>query len=109
MLLGIVVYAALRNLAQATIKPLWFDELLTQVMTRQSSLSALWSALKTAADSNPPGFYLIEGAAVAFPVNEHIAYRLVSIVAFSFTLICLYWIVERRSGPCAHSSVPPCS
>lgn len=99
VLLGIVVYAALRNLAQATIKPLWFDELITQVMTRQSSLSALWSALKSAADSNPPGFYLIERAAVALPLNEHIAYRLASVVAFSFTLICLYWLVERRSGP----------
>jgi hypothetical protein len=94
-----VVYAALRNLAQATIKPLWFDELLTEVLSRKSGLSALWTALKTAVDGNPPPFYLIERAAAALPINEHIAYRLPSILAFSATLICLYFFVERRSGP----------
>jgi len=94
-----VVYAALRNLAQATIKPLWFDELLTQVMARQPGLSALWRALKTAADGNPPPFYLIERVVAALPINEHIAYRLPSILAFSAILICLYFFVERRSGP----------
>src|SRR5579862_3054479 len=48
-LIGIVVYAALRNLAEAATKPLWFDELITQVMSRQPNFSALWAALKTAA------------------------------------------------------------
>lgn len=99
VLIGIVVYAALRNLAEAATKPLWFDELITQVMSRQPSISALWRALKTAADRNPPPFYLIERVGAAFPVNEHIAYRLPSIAAFPVTLICLYFFVERRSGP----------
>lgn len=99
VLLGIVFYAGFRNLFQARIKPLWFDELLTELMARQPNVSALWKGLKTAVDGMPPPFYLIERLAGSLPINEHIAYRLLSIVAFSFTVICVYFFVEHRHGP----------
>ncbi len=98
VLLVAVVYAAFRNLAQATIKPFWLDEILTVVIAQQHGIAAIWRALGTAADGNPPPFYMIERAAAAFPFNEHIAFRLPSIIAFSVTLVCLYFFVERRSG-----------
>lgn len=99
VLIAMVVYAAVRNLAEATIKPLWFDELLTEVVSRQPGISGVWRALKTAVDGHPPPFYLIERVASGLAFNEHIAYRLPSILAFSCTLICLYVFVARRNGP----------
>ncbi len=105
ILLGLLTYGVIRTLARATIKHLWFDELLTQVMARQHGITALWRALKTASDGAPPPFYvpfyLMDRLAAAIPINEHIAYRLPSIVAFSLTLLCLYRFVEWRSGPAA--------
>jgi hypothetical protein len=99
VLIGIVVYAALRNLIQAPTKTLWFDELLTELISSERGVSGVWKALKTAVDSNPPPFYLIEKLAGALSHNELVAYRLPSIVAFSFTLMCVYAFVRRRSGP----------
>ena len=105
VLLGLLAYGVIRCIARATIKPLWFDELLTQVMARQHGITALWRALKTTADGAPPPFYfpfyLMDRLSAAIPINEHIAYRLPSIVAFSLTLLCLYRFVEWRSGPAA--------
>jgi hypothetical protein len=99
VLLAIVVYAALRSLAFATVKPIWFDEILTEVISRQGGIRAIWRAVKISTDGQPPPFYMIEHVAGSFPLNEHIAYRLPSIIAFSITLVCLYFFVKRRSGP----------
>ncbi len=94
-----VVYAAFRNLAEAATKPLWFDELLTQLLSREPGVSALWNALKTGVDGMPPGFYLIERVLGKAPINEQIAYRIPSIMALSVTLLCVYAFVKRRNGP----------
>ena len=99
LLITIAIYAAARSVALAVTKHLWFDEIATQVVSRQRDLSAIWAALKTGADGNPPPFYLIERAAAALPLDEHIAYRLPSILALPFTLICLYLFVRRNDGP----------
>lgn len=99
LLIAVVVYAAARNLVEATIKPFWFDEILTEVVSREPGIAALWRTLKTAVDGNPPLFYLVERTSSHFAANGLIAYRLPSILAFSCTLICLYVFVARRSGP----------
>lgn len=99
--LGVIalsLYSFLRNLAHADIKPLWFDELLTQAISRQAGFSGIWNALKSGSDGNPPFFYFIERAASRLASNEMIAFRLPSILAFSFTVICLYLFVQKRSG-----------
>src|SRR5579871_3424756 len=74
-LIAISVYAAFRSVAYALTKPLWFDEIATQVVSRQRSFAAIWDALKSGADGNPPPFYLFERLVAALPLDEHIAYR----------------------------------
>lgn len=58
--LAVAAYALLRSGVYALIKPLWFDEVLTFVVSRQGSLPAIWSALKQGTNGNPPAFYLAE-------------------------------------------------
>jgi len=99
LVFGIVIYATVRHLLQAVTKPLWFDELLTEFVSRVPSFSALMRALKAGVDGQPPLFYEIERVGAALSMNEHIGYRLPAILAFSITFICLYFFVARRSGP----------
>ncbi len=98
IVITLAIYSVLRNLLQAAGKPLWFDEILTLVVSRQPNLSAIWSALKAGVDGNPPLFYLIERVASSFSSNEMLAFRLVSALAFACTFICLYIFVQKRSG-----------
>jgi hypothetical protein len=95
---ALAIYSVVKNLIRAAAKPLWFDEILTQSVSRQPNLSAIWNALKNGVDGNPPLFYLIERAASKLSSNELIAYRLVPALAFAGILICIYNFVQKRSG-----------
>jgi Dolichyl-phosphate-mannose-protein mannosyltransferase len=95
---ALAIYSVVRNLIRAASKPLWFDELLTQAVSRQPNLSALWNVLKNGVDGNPPLFYLIERVASKLVSNEMIAYRIVPALAFACIVICIYAFVRKRSG-----------
>lgn len=97
----LIVYAATRNLCQALTRPLWFDEIDTFILIRLQPMSRMWTALKHGADGQPPGFYLAERFAVAFAANENLAFRWLSMFAFSVTLVCLFLLVRRRAGGAA--------
>jgi 4-amino-4-deoxy-L-arabinose transferase-like glycosyltransferase len=96
--IALAIYAAVRNLALTAARPLWFDELLTQTVSNQPTLSAIWSALENGVDGNPPLFYLIERVASRLVSNEMVGFRLPSILGFSCTLICLFVFMRKRSG-----------
>src|SRR5262245_62053220 len=71
--LGIVAaYALLRSTFYAAVKPFWFDEVLTFVVSRQGTLSQVRAALNRGLDGNPPAFYLVEHWAASLVSNEHI-------------------------------------
>jgi len=95
---ALAIYSVAKNLIRAAAKPLWFDEILTQAVSRQPNLSAIWNALKNGVDGNPPLFYVIERIASNLSSNELIAYRLVPALAFAGILICIYYFVQKRSG-----------
>src|SRR5262245_57509989 len=59
-LCGVAAYALLRSTFYAAIKPFWFDEVLTFVVSRQATLSGIRAALNRGLDGNPPAFYLAE-------------------------------------------------
>jgi uncharacterized membrane protein len=82
-LLAVAAYSLLRSFVYAAIKPFWFDEVLTYVVSRQRTPSAIWAALKQGIDANPPTFYLLEHFAASLLPNELIGYRLLSIVGFA--------------------------
>jgi hypothetical protein len=77
-------------------KPLWFDEVLTVILCRLPNLTKLWQALGSAADTNPPLFYVIAGWVRRFISDDHVAYRLPSIVGLLLTVFCAYLILLRR-------------
>jgi 4-amino-4-deoxy-L-arabinose transferase-like glycosyltransferase len=96
-----VVYAAVRNFCQAVNRPFWFDEISTFLMVRIQPWSKMWTALRHGADGYPPGFYLAERFAVVFASNENLAFRWLSIAAFSATLVCLFLLIRKRAGGAA--------
>src|SRR5262249_54834177 len=99
-------YALLRSFVYAAIKPLWFDEVLTFVVSRQGHLSAIQSALKQGVDGNPPFFYLVEHASASIFSNENIGYRFPSILGFTCTLLLLFLFVKTVYGA---KTAPACS
>jgi hypothetical protein len=94
----LVLYATARNICQALVRPLWYDEICTMLMVQQLHLHRLWQALAHRADGQPFAFYLVESAAAAFIRNENLAYRGVSILGFAVTLVCLFVAVRTRKG-----------
>ena len=98
IVIALAIYSVFRNLMQAAVRPLWFDEILTLVVSRQPNLTAIWNALKAGVDGNPPLFYLIERVASNLSSNEMLAFRLISALAFACTFIFLYIFVQKRSG-----------
>jgi hypothetical protein len=92
----ILVGVGIRSILCACEKPLWFDEILTIIMCRVPSVSKLWQALNNGADTNPPLFYLIAGFAHRFIADDHVAYRLPSIVGLLVTIVCIYLFLSRR-------------
>jgi len=98
--LGVLIaYAIVRSLFAAASKPLWYDELLTLIVARQSSPSMIWSALAHGVDGQPPPFFFIEHAAGTFLPRAEISFRLPTILAFACVLLCVFGFVRRRSGP----------
>jgi 4-amino-4-deoxy-L-arabinose transferase-like glycosyltransferase len=97
-LLAVAAYSILRSVVYAAIKPFWFDEVLTYVVSRQRTPSAIWAALKQGVDGNPPTFYLLEHFAASLLPNEHIGYRLLSIVGFACALLLLFVFLKTRYG-----------
>ena len=96
LLAVILVGVGFRSILTAYEKPLWFDEILTVIMCRLPSLSKLWEALDNGADTNPPLFYLVAGWAHRFISDDHVAYRLPSILGLVVTVLCMYLILSKR-------------
>ncbi len=93
-----MLYAALRSLCAALVRPLWYDEICTLVIVRLHSVPLMWTALKQNADGQPLLFYVLEWPAVAAVHNQQISFRLLSILGFSVTIVCLFTLVKKRSG-----------
>lgn len=94
----LTAYVVLKGIWVAATTPYWYDEVLTWVLARRPDLPALSNALKAGIDGEPPAFYLVEKLFAALVPNEHIAFRLPSIVAFACVLICVFFFVRTRRG-----------
>lgn len=94
----LILYATFRNVCQALVRPLWYDEICTMLMVQQLHLHRLWQALAHGADGQTFAFYLLESVPAALIRNENLAYRGVSILGFALTLLCLFVAVRTRKG-----------
>jgi len=94
----LILYATVRNICHTMVKPMWYDEICTVLLSQQEHLSGLWQALARGADSAPLAFYLLERIPAAFIHNENLAYRGISILGFAVTLLCLFVAIRTRKG-----------
>ncbi len=82
--------------ALSSLKPFWFDELITFDIARQASIHAIWNLLLRAADPNPPLSHLFAFVSIRLFGNGELAVRLPSICAGAITLLCIHEFLVRR-------------
>ncbi len=98
LLACLVIYVICRSVAAAPGKSLWYDELLTLVVSSLGSWQARMTPLRLALDGQPPLSYVFEHYALGLTRSKEIALRLPSILAFPCTLACVFVYVRRRGG-----------
>lgn len=99
MVLLCLIYMAVAATDRASQRFFWTDEVVTVVIARLPSVSAIWSALENGTDGQPPAFSLIERAFQSSTTDPHLAYRLPSIIGYLLTLAALFVFVARTAGP----------
>ncbi len=95
----LLIYVVFASTIQAANRPFWFDEVFTVTIARLPSTSDVWQALKSATDMNPPGFYLAERLFASLVTDEHVGYRLASIVTVPLACLCLFIFTRRDTDP----------
>ena len=95
----LAVYSLGRSLAFAAFVPLWFDEILTAVVSRQRTISDIWAALKQGVDGSPLVFYLAEHFVSSLFTDQTFGCRVLSAAAFVSTFLLLFFFVKTRLGP----------
>jgi hypothetical protein len=93
-----IVYLATTWMA-ASVKLLWFDELITLYISRLPTLADIDSALKIRLDWNPPFYYLLPRLAGMLIADEAVSSRLPSILAFGVMCICIFQFARKYSSP----------
>ena len=96
VLLLILLIAGLRAILLSIAKPFWFDEVCTVLWSHLPSASAIWGALQRGADPQPPTYYFVEHFARRLFPDDHLGYRLPSILGALTTVACIYFILARR-------------
>jgi hypothetical protein len=103
VIIVLLLYIVVAGLVQASNRTFWFDEIFTVSIARLGSMADIVRALASAADTSPPGFYLVERAAASLTTNELIGFRLASTLAVPLTCLCLFVFVRRDTNAVAAS------
>lgn len=101
ILLFILLVAGCISTLNSIARHFWFDEMCTLIVCRTGGLHQIWGALAHAADTNPPVFYLVEKFSRWLVGEDHLGYRLPSIVGMLCTVACIYFVLRRRVGTLA--------
>jgi 4-amino-4-deoxy-L-arabinose transferase-like glycosyltransferase len=94
----ILLAVGLCSVLHSIARPFWYDEICTVILCRLPSASEIWKALANAADTNPPVFYLVSRLARKLVSDDHLGYRLPSILGLLATVFCVYVILSKRVG-----------
>jgi hypothetical protein len=92
ILLGVGLTAALHSF----VRPFWYDEICTVILCRLPNATQIWKALEDVADVNPPLYHLIARLTRQIIPDDHLGYRLPSIIGLLGTVFCMYHILSRR-------------
>lgn len=101
LLSGLLTVGVATDLLRASRRPFWYDEICTIAIVTQGAPSRIWRALATAADTNPPLFYLLERAAQPLAADPHVSYRVPSAVAVALTSLAMFLFTRRMAGTTA--------
>ena len=93
----VLVYVAAASAYQATTRSFWFDEIFTVAIARLPAMADVWRALASAADTSPPGYYVVERSIAGLIGPDVLAYRLASVVAVPLTCWCLFLFARRNT------------
>lgn len=86
---------------RASEKFFWYDELFTLYFSRLPTFHALWNALNSGIDFNPPLFYMLTRWSNLLFGEGTISTRLPEILGFWIFCLCLFRFVSRRAGTSA--------
>ena len=99
----ILIYVAAASFYQAASRSFWFDEIFTVSIARLPTMADVWQALASAADTSPPGYYVIQRLSASLIGNEQLAFRFASVVAIPLACLCLYHFTRRDTNTVAAS------
>ena len=83
---------------RASIRPFWFDELLSYHLSRLPDLGSLWAAWRQGADGQPPLTHLLIRFSHALLGEGELATRLPSLLGFGAMSVAIYCFIGRRAG-----------
>lgn len=86
------------NAWHASAKPFWFDEILTIEVSRLPTAEARWQAVYEGCDGMPPGYYWISGLSGRLPMDDHIRWRVPSMLGWLLALAGLFLLVTPVCG-----------
>lgn len=84
------------TLTHASIKLLWFDELITLYVARLNAPELIWDALARGTDPNPPLMHLLVMWSMRMFGESELVVRLPAILANWFASVCLFSYLRRR-------------
>ena len=81
--------------AQASLKLLWADELITFYISEQPGVGGVWRALQAGADPNPPFMHLLVKASTALLGANALGMRLPAILCVLVAIVAMWWMLRR--------------
>jgi len=86
-------------LAQATLKLVWADELITFYISRQPGFGGVWRALSAGADPNPPLMHVLVKGSTAVLGGNALGMRLPAILCALLAIVAMWWMLRRWVRP----------
>src|SRR4051812_6892081 len=84
------------TITQASVRLLWFDELVTFYIAKLNAVGTIWRALANGADPNPPLTHVLMMWSMKLFGDSAVALRLPAIMASWLGLSCLYFFLRKR-------------
>jgi hypothetical protein len=96
---ALVAFYLVVVLAQASLKLVWADELITFYISRQPGLTGIWNALKAGADPNPPLMHVMVKASTALLSGNALGMRVPAILCVLLAILAMWWMLRRWVRP----------
>lgn len=88
--------AGLTSVFRSIVKPFWFDELCTVIVSDLPTVGDVQAALDNVADASPLGYVLAVRVANHLVPDNHLGHRLPSVLGVVTAIACMYFFLSRR-------------